>query len=65
MSEPLMGDPLYNPPTVLKSELDRAERKWEFRRETQDRRMKDMAELISELRKTIRELRRRIKDFEK
>ncbi len=65
MSEQLMGNPLYDPPTVLKSELDRAERKWEFRYENQDRRIKDAMELIFELRKTIRELKREIKDFGK
>lgn len=65
MSETLMGNPLYDPPTVLKSELDRAERKWEFRYENQDRRIKDAMELIFELRKTIRELKREIKDFGK
>ena len=65
MSEQLMGNPLYDPQTVLKSELDRAERKWEFRYENQDRRIKDAMELIFELRKTIRELKREIKDFGK
>ena len=60
MSEALMGEPLYEPSTVLKSEFYSERKKWEFRYETQDRRMKDMAELISELRKTIRGLRRQI-----
>ena len=60
MSEALMGEPLYEPSTVLKSEFDSERKKWEFRYETQDRRMKDMAELISELRKTIRGLKKQI-----
>ena len=60
MSETLMGEPLYEPSTVRKSEFDRERKKWEFRYETQDRRMKDMAELISELRKTIRGLKKQI-----
>ena len=62
MSEVLMGNPLYDKPTVPRSEFDSEKKKWEFRYENQDRRMKDMAELISELRKTIRGLRREIKD---
>ena len=60
MSEALMGEPLYETSTVLKSEFDSESKKWEFRYETQDRRMKDMAELISELRKTIRGLKKQI-----
>jgi len=40
-------------------------KKWEFRYETQDRRMKDMMELISELKKTVRELKSEIKNSAK
>ena len=65
MSEPLMGNPLYDPPTVLKSELDRERRKWEFRSDNQNNRIKELEGTITALRKTVKELRGKIKDFGK
>ena len=43
-------------------ELAGLKRKWEFRYNNQDRRLKDAMELIFELRKTIRALREELKD---
>jgi anti-sigma28 factor (negative regulator of flagellin synthesis) len=45
-----------------KEELDRQQRKWEFRYNNQDRRLKESEETIKSLRKKIRELKKEIKD---
>jgi len=47
-----------------KPDLESERRKWEFRYNNQDKRLKDMETTIRDLRKTIRELRRRIKENE-
>ena len=60
MSEALMGNPLYDKPTVPRSEFDSEKRKWEFRYENQDRRLKEMESTIKDLRKKNRELRKQI-----
>ena len=37
-------------------------KKWEFRYNNQDKRIKDLDDIVTELRKTIRGLRRELKD---
>ena len=41
---------------------DSEKKKWEFRYNNQDKRIKDLEDIVTELRKTIRGLRREIKD---
>ena len=60
MSEALMGNPLYDNSTVPKSKFDSEKRKWEFRYENQDRRLKEMESTIKDLKAKNRELRKQI-----
>ena len=60
MSEALMGNPFYDNPTFTKSKFDSEKRKWEFRYENQDRRLKEMESTIKDLRKKNRELMKQI-----
>ena len=62
MSEQLMGNPLYEPPKVLKSELDREKRKWESRYKNQDRRIKALEQSNGKLKDEVRNLKKQLGD---
>ena len=48
-----------------KEELERNQRKWEFRYNNQNRTIKKLEETISKLRKTVRDLRRKVRENKK
>ena len=54
MSEHLMGEPR---PTVLKADFESEKRKWEFRYESQDKRLKELEATIKRQTGRIRELK--------
>jgi len=57
VSEALMGNPLYDKPTVLKSEFDSEKRKWEFRYNNQDKRLKELEATVKRQTTKIRKLK--------
>ena len=64
MSEALMGNPLYDKPTVPRSEFDSEKRKWEFRYNNQKNTIRELEETASKLRKTIKKLKEDLKAWE-
>tara|TARA_Y100001951_G_C11115509_1_gene169874 strand:- start:266 stop:454 length:189 start_codon:yes stop_codon:yes gene_type:complete len=62
MSEQLMGNPLYEPSKVLKSELDREKRKWESRYKNQDKRIKALEQSNGKLKDEVRNLKKQLGD---
>ena len=58
MSEQLMGNPLYDPPKVIKSELNSERKKWESRYKNQDKNIKALEQSNGKLKDEIRNLKK-------
>ena len=63
MSEQLMGNPLYDPPKVLKSELDRERKKCESRISVYKNQVKALEQSNGKLKDEVRNLKKQLKEF--
>ena len=63
MSEQLMGNPLYDPPKVLKSELDSERKKCESRISVYKNHVKALEQSNGKLKDEVRNLKKQLKEF--